>query len=997
MEKLYIIPNTRVKRKSIKREDDSPENKSIQLEIQQMSLDNFAPEICTGKTYSKSLYLDLQKAGVVHLPKGAKRFTYTPVSEYGVIYIPTNRLNQVYQTSEATDSSKVKDICEKLKQGKKLEPVEIGYNYDIHDGHHRWEACKKCGYTHVPCIVKGTDPDKVQTAKEKYRKLWKSDTYTLLVELNDKCAETISKSLCGGMVLQDILANIMDEYKAIESYETLLLICDDFMKPIVEEIMEDEKDHFKNLSVLLQYVSGVSDPKKLKKQLAKSLNLPLVLDLCKATLNTSKLVRKRVPVKGKDGKVFYRMQWVDPNKDKQDSQVGGKKQESTEYSYMHDDSGIAEKEKRLSNKYPIRYIPVKELKNKIYNYSPDKKAIMEARSKFDKGEKLPPVTIDADGEILDNHHLVDMAKELGLTHIPTLIMGNPKMKKDLEDKWKEPVFMDEEDDKGVQKQVQINKTYKNQFTDNSVDKDSVSQEVINDMTIFDNVTTKLYGKAYLMEQARNQDIVWKEFTNDGRPLPANSNILWMNAYKAIESHILHGGKFVVDRDEKEIDRKMKEEGKDSVHKHFLKLLESFNGDKSEMMNWCESHGHSWKYNVDPSKNWMNFVATIKKELASGKSINGVRTKQKQAMTEANLVITDQIRAKVKGYGQKYGKATVMSRADTLGIVFDKEDSRGELLPMNSPILWMRASESIQKYVARGNEFTMGEKAPEGIQATVGDNGSDNLTVLQKVALDRSKRNNQNTELTYKNYMKKCFALDYNLSPEQAEEKYESFRENARNARVMLHFDPLEKLPSGVTLIEQFMSDGFYKNDLMLKRGLEQEHLEANEFYTFGRDFDSADSDERPVYGCIDLYNQGLGSNSLGGGSVAFVVKKDSDVMKRATGCYTNGDNIPYGEDGNWVRSLQDPHQLAVDRWYSKWKTPHKADGQRKKAMNSIVSGTAYKEDNSPFEAHIHGKLEFNPNNIEYMLAPKSWETSKTDAHSKLQEFSKLTSIPIKYE
>jgi hypothetical protein len=39
---------------------------------------------------------------------------------------------------------------------------------------------------------------------------------------------------------------------------------------------------------------------------------PLFIDLSKGQLNTSKLVRKPVQVKGQNGKVFTRMQWVDP-------------------------------------------------------------------------------------------------------------------------------------------------------------------------------------------------------------------------------------------------------------------------------------------------------------------------------------------------------------------------------------------------------------------------------------------------------------------------------------------------------------------------------------------------------------------------------------------------------------------------------------------------------------------------------------------------------------
>ncbi len=68
---------------------------------------------------------------------------------------------------------------EKMKANAPLEPVEIGYNYDVHDGHHRWEAAKKLGHTHVPCKVKGSDPDKIKEAKKRYREVWKSEVSNL--------------------------------------------------------------------------------------------------------------------------------------------------------------------------------------------------------------------------------------------------------------------------------------------------------------------------------------------------------------------------------------------------------------------------------------------------------------------------------------------------------------------------------------------------------------------------------------------------------------------------------------------------------------------------------------------------------------------------------------------------------------------------------------------------------------------------------------------------
>lgn len=103
-----------------------------------------------------------------------KRYAYDvdPTSE--VYYIPVNRLNMVYQTPEATNWDKVKENMDRMKAGERLEPVVVGYDYDVHDGHHRWLAAKALDHTHVPCQIGGTNELDVQKAKERYGELWKS-------------------------------------------------------------------------------------------------------------------------------------------------------------------------------------------------------------------------------------------------------------------------------------------------------------------------------------------------------------------------------------------------------------------------------------------------------------------------------------------------------------------------------------------------------------------------------------------------------------------------------------------------------------------------------------------------------------------------------------------------------------------------------------------------------------------------------------------------------
>jgi len=163
------------------------------------------------------------KADNSHLPKGAERCAYTPNTNYGIVYIPVNRLRQVYQTDEALNPAKVNENRRKMREGIPLSPVEIGYNYDVHDGHHRWEAAKKEGHTHVPCKVVGTDPEKVKEARQKYMDVWKS----LAIDLKEGLYVDLGKSM--------------------------------------------------------------------------------------GHLDFSKLVKKAVQVRGKDGKIFTRMQWVAPN------------------------------------------------------------------------------------------------------------------------------------------------------------------------------------------------------------------------------------------------------------------------------------------------------------------------------------------------------------------------------------------------------------------------------------------------------------------------------------------------------------------------------------------------------------------------------------------------------------------------------------------------------------------------------------------------------------
>lgn len=132
---------------------------------------------------------ELQKSGIREFAKAKKahRFAYK-TSHRDPIYIPVNRIRDPYQTGKALSEEKIRENVSKMKAGEPLDPVVIGYGYrgedgnreldgalaDCHDGHHRIEASKRMGYTHVPCVVGGADPKRVSAADKRYRSVWKS-------------------------------------------------------------------------------------------------------------------------------------------------------------------------------------------------------------------------------------------------------------------------------------------------------------------------------------------------------------------------------------------------------------------------------------------------------------------------------------------------------------------------------------------------------------------------------------------------------------------------------------------------------------------------------------------------------------------------------------------------------------------------------------------------------------------------------------------------------
>jgi len=720
------------------------------------------------------------------------------------------------------------------------------------------------------------------------------------------------------------------------------------------------------------------------------MDLAYVIDLSKAMLNKGKLIKKRVPVKGKGGKVFYRMQWVDPHVNVPGAEHTGK----GESTYAHHEAEVPTLERAQSNKFPVVHHPTKDLKySGIQNYRTDQEKYREAEKMYQKGEKLPPVRVNHKGDIISNHHLVDLAKKHGLSHVPVLVMGNTTEKKKLEDSLKDEVMVQDHDDEGKKTLVPAGLAGSGAGSNggnSATDHPDVEQ--------FKMFTSKKYTKKYIMDEARRQGIKWIDHTKAGESLEKHPAILWKNAYMAITDHIRQGNKFELSHSEKDVDKRMEQEGNDSVHKHFLTLLEK-HGSKQNLMEWAKKNGILWKEKSDPQINWMYAATAIKNELAKGHMVDGVRTRQKGAMDEAHLVVSDQIKAMIAGYGQKYGKSKVMSRADELGIQYERFTKDGSPLPDNSPILWMRASTAISTYVAKGNTFSIGEDDPDsnGIISRVGDFGTSKLSRMQQLAVNLGKRNSQNFELKAKNWAFKSLKVDYagtDGNEPNVEDMYNKLMEGARNAKILIHFDPLEALASGVNLADQLSSEGKLKNNWELGKVGDVEAMEINERELFDVDYDETPKRERPHYGVVDLFNQGLKSAPYG--EVAFVLK--DDLKKRTTGTHTDSNNLEYETNGKLTRSMEDPHHLIVDRWKTRWNNPNKKDLKRKRFTDALISGGKTGYDGEYFEAHVHGGVDLR-NDVDHILVPSSWQTddSHKEKHDKLQSLAKLMNLSIKYE
>lgn len=734
----------------------------------------------------------------------------------------------------------------------------------------------------------------------------------------------------------------------------------------------------------------------------KAVNLAFVLDLHKAMLHKGRLVKKLVPVKGKN-KTFYAHRWVDPTEEMPAGTTNSPGNEST---YLHHEKDIKALEHKHSGRFPVIRMPVGDLFIPDKYYKKDDKAVRGAVEAYHRGEGLDPIRVYHNGEILRNEHLYELAKQLKLTHVPVIVFGNSNLKKQLEEKHKDEKFVEEETSSGEKIKMPVTLAGTSGELEDNEDLASLPVEtvkgfeLVRDEEQFRNFTVKRYTPEYLMKQAKNSGITWATMMKNGLPLAGNADqILWKNAFEAIVSHIKSGRPFMVKYDSKEIDKKMELSGKKGTHRYMLELMKKFNYKQDDVMEWCRKNNVHWKEKSDPDTNWMNCYMAIENKLAQGHTVAGIKMKDnaetRAIKEEANLVVTPQVQDMITAYGKKYGKTQVMAKMEEQGIEFDRFLKNGNLLE-NQNILWMRASTALAKHIAKGKHFSMGQTQDTGIKATVGDNGGVPLSKWQKYALEYAKRNTQEKETDHRAWAMAALKADRGLEGDAAQDYYNNFMTNARNVKVMYHFDPLEILPNGSTLAGQLLSDGRIQNDYFYDRGYDTEHKESNDMSMFGREYpDDIKNSEFPVYGVVDLYNHGLNSNAHGG-SAAFVLK--DEIKKRATGSHKSANNIGYGEDGKTVRSLEDPHHLMMDRWTDRWKKPNKKDAVRIRAMDSVSNGTPNLDDGNYFEAHVHGGVNLSTD-VDHILVPSSWQSDSKfkKAHEGIQSIAKMHNIPIKYE
>jgi len=217
------------------------------------AFDELMKNVRNSGAIQKGLSFDLQKGiiGRSDLQRPVipiTRSAYNVANTEGILYIPTNRLQTPFQTDKALDFDKVRSNVTRMENGENIDPIIIGWNYEVHDGHHKLEASKIQGYTHCPCIIGEFNGIDKQRLFEEYSELWKSfrEDYAEPKKYKTRSLKT------------DIETTDLDgEKKAIIDYsERLKQIKDPRIRKILVEIIADEKNHKHNLAQVLSYLNG---------------------------------------------------------------------------------------------------------------------------------------------------------------------------------------------------------------------------------------------------------------------------------------------------------------------------------------------------------------------------------------------------------------------------------------------------------------------------------------------------------------------------------------------------------------------------------------------------------------------------------------------------------------------------------------------------------------------------------------------------------------------
>ena len=111
-------------------------------------------------------------------------------------------------------------------------------------------------------------------------------------------------------------------------------------------------------------------------------------------------------------------------------------------------------QKRDKNYYPLIYIPLSDLV--FTRKMKDSEVLQQAKSKFHAGEPLDIIRITPQKEIIKNDYLAQLAYELGMSHVPVVVIGHSDEKKAVENQYKDKVKMEQKQEKLVNQRTEGN-------------------------------------------------------------------------------------------------------------------------------------------------------------------------------------------------------------------------------------------------------------------------------------------------------------------------------------------------------------------------------------------------------------------------------------------------------------------------------------------------------------------------------------------------------------